>query len=131
MFSSLLPHTTCATVETASKLVDFCVCKSYLKNVVYSGATSLCGHQVNYKNRETHLPFTENSRSTYVSFENMKHISERDSYIMDILSEIIETSYATVPLSGRGGSKWVRWCRDGRRRWSPSDRMQCFGTVFG
>ena len=48
--------------------------------------------------------------------KNMKHISERDSYIMDILSEIIETSYATVPLSGRGGSKWnpEKNCRMGK-----------------
>ena len=33
MFPSLLPHTTRSTIETAPKLVDFCVCKSYFKNV--------------------------------------------------------------------------------------------------
>ena len=72
MFPSLLPHTTRSTIETAPKLVDFCVCKSYFKNVVNSGATSLCGQILNYKNHQTPhgLPFTENSRSTYVSFEN-------------------------------------------------------------
>ena len=26
--------------------------------------------------------------------------------MMDILSEIIETAYDTIPLSGRGGRKW-------------------------
>ena len=31
-FPSLLPHTTRSTVETAPKLVNFCVCKTYLKN---------------------------------------------------------------------------------------------------
>ena len=78
MFPSLLPHTTRSTLKTAPKLVNFCACKSYFKNVVYSGATSLCGHQLNYKNSETrhtartHLPFTENSRSTYVSFEKLE-----------------------------------------------------------
>ena len=74
MFPSLLPHTTRSTLKTAPKLLDFCVCKSYFKNVVNSGATSLCGHQLNYKNSLTgtarYLPSTENSRSTYVSFEN-------------------------------------------------------------
>ena len=75
MFPSLLPHTTRSTIETAPKLVNFCACKSYFKNVVYSGATSLCGQILNYKNHQTHatpgLPFTENSRSTFVSFENV------------------------------------------------------------
>merc|ERR1712030_65005 len=40
--------------------------------------TSLCGHQLNYKNGLNtpahHLPLTENSRSTYVSFENNNKI---------------------------------------------------------
>ena len=73
MFPSLLSQTTRSTLETAPKLVDFCVCKSYYKNVVNSGATSFCGQILNYKNSETRarLPFTENSRSTYVSFENV------------------------------------------------------------
>ena len=53
MFPSLLPHTTRSTIETAPKLVNFCACKSYFKNVVYSGATSLCGHILNYKNHQT------------------------------------------------------------------------------
>ena len=77
MFPSLLPHTTRSTLKTAPKLVNFCACKSYFKNVVYSGATSLCGQILNYKNsedtRRARLPFTENSRSTYVSFENTSH----------------------------------------------------------
>ena len=38
--------------------------------------------------------------------KNLKHNSEKDSYMMDILSEIIETAYDTIPLSGRGGRKW-------------------------
>ena len=49
MFPSLLPQTTRSTLETAPKLVNFCVCKSYFKNVVNSGATSLCGQILNYK----------------------------------------------------------------------------------
>ena len=70
----LLSQTTRSTLETAPKLVDFCVCKSYFKNVVNSGATSLCGQPLNYKNHQTslrNLPSTENSRITYVSFENI------------------------------------------------------------
>ena len=47
MFPSLLPQTTRSTPKTAPKLVDFCVCKSYFKNVVNSGATSLCGQLLN------------------------------------------------------------------------------------
>ena len=47
MCTSLFPHTTCSTIKTAPKLVDFCVCKSYFKNVVNSGTTSLCGQLLN------------------------------------------------------------------------------------
>ena len=49
-----------------------------LENVVYSGATSLGGQILNYKNHQMPhgLPFTENSRSTYVSLEKWANMSQ-------------------------------------------------------
>ena len=72
MFPSLLPHTTRSTIETAPKLVDFCVCKSYFKNVVNSGATSLCGQILNYKNHhKTRHATAELAIYWKLTFKNM------------------------------------------------------------
>ena len=35
-----------------------------------------------------------------------QHKEQTDNYVLDILSSLIETSYATIPLSGGGGRKW-------------------------
>ena len=37
---------------------------------------------------------------------SVNHSEERDSYMLDILTSIIETSYSTIPLSNAGGRKW-------------------------
>ena len=38
--------------------------------------------------------------------QSVQHSQERDSYMLDVLTSIIETSYAKIPLSNAGGRKW-------------------------
>ena len=54
--SCLIKYSLINMLKRAPNLVDFSVCKSYFKNVVNSGATSLCGQILNYKKQLTTQP---------------------------------------------------------------------------
>ena len=71
--------------------------------------------------------------------QDPQHRTERDSYVLDILSAIIETSHEMAPLSGERKTlltlvrtvQWRKISQGGERRRHLLKKMRCFGTVSG
>ena len=82
------------------------------------------------------IDIPERIHSSEPNCKNEVHSKDRDKYMLDILSTMIETSYSVIPLSGGGGRKWDpdKNCPIGTvipLRLSLSERILCSGTVFG